>query len=462
MEYELIDAGPCRKKLLLKFNREDVDAAFNESYDEINNYVKIKGFRKGKAPRRTLENRFRDEAANGAKQQLVDKHLPDVVKKEDLDILGNIRGGDNSMPNPGQDFTVTAEFNVTPEFELPEYKDLEIAEHPVEVDDEKVAEAIERYRKMFANYEETEEAAQVGDVLKVDFLATVDGTEIMSMDDQRLRVEGETLFGLPCPELEAKFAGAKKNDIVSVAVTLPQEHANPELRGREADVKVTVKSVERGTLPELDDAFAEGLGMGTMDAFRDRVRANLMREGLLAAKQKEEDDIINQLLDKVPFEVPQDMVDGETGALVEQQRMHLLRSGVKAGDALNAQMEKYRPEAAKEALRKVRWGILSAKIGKKEGIEVTNDDMATQVEALAQNYQTTPAKIIQRIREFDGVGPMMAEILSIKVINFIAENAKGRGKDTGEANAAAADSVKKIVGEGEGCGCGHDHCEHDH
>ena len=462
MEYELIDAGPCRKKMLLKFTVADVDEAFDASYKEINEYVKIKGFRKGKAPRRALANRFAGEAASGARQQLTEKHMHEVVEKEKLQILGDITSPNkNALPAEGQPFTIDAEFDVAPEFELPDYKNVKVAVEPAEVGDDKVDEAIERYRKMFANYEAADGPAEVGDVLRVGFKTMVDGEEIMAMDDQRLRVEGEILFGLPCPDLVQKFTGAKKDDLVEVAVTLPQDHANPDLRGREANVEVTVKGVERGTLPELDDAFAQGIGMNTMQDFRERIKSNLVREAFIAAKQKEEDEIIDKLLAETSFEVPQGMVDSETNALVEQQRMHLLRSGAKQGDAMNAQLEKYRPEAAKQAERKVRWTIMSQKIGEKEGIKVTNEDMNAQIEALAQNYNTTPAKIVQRIREFDGFAPMMAEILSIKVIQFIS-GGKTISAETGDVNAEAAQiGSDHEHGHDHDCGCGHDH-GHDH
>lgn len=465
MEYELTEAGPCRKKLLLKFNASDVDAAFDASYKEINGYVKLNGFRKGKAPRKTLENRFGKEAASGARQDLTDKHVADIIKKENLQVLGDATSSNkDAVPSPGQDFSFDVEFDVAPEFELPEYKGLDIVQPSVEVEDAKVDEAVERYRKMFANYEVVEEAAKEGDVLQVDFETKVDGEEIMSMQEQRLRVDGEILFGLPCPDLVAKFTGAKKGDFVVTKVTLPDDHTNPELRGREADVEVTVKYVERGTLPEMNDAFAEGLGMGSLADFRERIKSNLVREAVLESRQKQEDDILEKLLDAVDYEVPQDMVDGETNALIEQQRMRLVRAGAKQGDAMNTQVEKYRPEAAKLARKKVRWGIMSGKIAEKENIQVSNDDMAAQVEALAQSYNTTPAKIIQRIREFDGVGPMVSEILSIKVVQFILDHAKGGRLDPDNAGseAANADAAQSVATpEGDSCSCGHDH-SHDH
>lgn len=446
MEYELIDAGPCRKKLLLKFTAEEIDKAFNESYKDINNYVRIKGFRKGKAPRRTLEKRFSSEAASSTRQTLADENIPDVIKKEDLLVLGDIISPNAAeMPAPGKDFTIDVEFNAAPEFDLPEYHGLTLNEKPVQVDDAKVEEAIERYRKVFANYEEIDEPAQVNDVLKVNFKTTVDGNEIMAMDNQRLRVEGDILFGLPAPDLVEKFTGAKKDDVVAVQVTLPEEHPNPELRGRQADVTVTVNGVERGALPELDDQFAANLGFGSMQNFREMIRSNLTREAVIAAKQEEEDDIINQLLAKVEYEVPQNMVDGEADLLVEQHRAFLLRNGAKPGPGIDAQVKGYREEAAKEALRKVRWTILSNRIAKKENLQVTNEDMAQQVEALAQNYNTTPAKIIERIRQMDGIAPMMAEILSMKVITLITDSAKGRGQDSASVNKAAMESVQQVT-----------------
>lgn len=468
MEYELTDAGTCRKKLLLKFSPEDIQSAFDESYKEINSYVKLNGFRKGKAPRRALESRFAKEAASGVRQQLAEKNLPEVIKKEDLQVLGDVASDNTtSLPVPGKPFDIGFEFNITPEFELPEYQGLELSKQDVGVTDEQVEQEVDRLRKNFSNYEPAgdDEGAEIGDILRVDFETKVDGQEIMAMEDQRLRVDGEVLFGLPCPDLTEKFKGVKKGDFIEVKVTLPQEHPNPELRGREADVEVTVKSVEHGKAPELNDAFAESIGLGNLEHLRQTVRSKLMRDAILGAKQKEEEEIIDKLLDQVSFDIPQNLVDAETNALVEQQRMHLVRTGVKSNDAMDAQMKAYRPEAAKEAAKKVRWSILCQKIAAKENIQVTNDDLAAQVEALAQNYNTTPAKIIQRIREFDGIGPMMAEILSIKVVQFLSNSAKGRGEDTGSANVAAAASAKDISADGHDheCGCGHDHDHgHDH
>ncbi|MCC8109817.1 MAG: hypothetical protein LIQ30_12405, partial [Planctomycetes bacterium] len=220
MEYELIDAGPSRKSMKLKFSQEDVDNAFDQTYQEINNQARLRGFRKGKAPRRVLGNRFSKEAADSARQLLLDEKIPETAKAENVEILGTTRlVNTKDMPKPGEPFEANVEFDVMPEFELPEYKGLEIAEQPVNVSEKDVDDALLRYQKSFANYQEVDEPAKVGDILKVDFVTTSGGEEIMAMKEQRLRVEGEMLFGLPVPDLEAKFTGAKKGDKVELTIT---------------------------------------------------------------------------------------------------------------------------------------------------------------------------------------------------------------------------------------------------
>ncbi len=454
MEYELIDAGPSRKSMKLKFSEEDVNNAFDQTYQEINNQVRLRGFRKGKAPRRVLENKFSKEAADSARQLLLDEKIPETAKAENVEILGTTRLVNTSdLPKPGEAYEANVEFDVMPEFELPEYKGLEIAEQPVNVSEKDVDEALVRYQKSFTNYEEVDEPARVGDILKVDFVTTSGDEEIMAMKEQRLRVEGEMLFGLPVPDLETKFTGAKKGDKVELTITLPDDHPNAERRGKEALTVVDVLAVERGELPELNDGFAKGLGFESMDDFRQRLNDNLIREGMVAARSKEEEEIIEKLLEKADFPVPESLVKAEAQNLVQARGRQLAGMGVAANAALFTQLEKYRLEAEKEATKKVRWSFIATKIAEKENIQVTNEDLSTHIEALAQAYGTTPAKIVQRIRSMNGISPMLAEIQGIKVIQFITNNTKGKAptttEDTKAINADAAKIAQSPSGEGE-------------
>lgn len=451
MEYELVDAGPCRKTLRLKFTPHDVDTAFDESYAEINNYVQLRGFRKGKAPRRTLEKRFASEAANTTRDALSDKNVREIIEKEKLHIIGNVVTKNNlSMPVPGQEFNLEIQMDVAPTIDLPEYKGLELQTQDKGVAVEAIDQAVERYRKMLANYEPIDESARVDDVVTVDFVARVGATEIMNQQDQRLRVEGDQLFGLPCPGLVEKFTGVKAGDSVNLTVTMPADHPEPDLRDKPANIDINVKGVERGQLPELNDEFAKSLGVASLAALREHIKAGLVRDSLMETRSKQEDEIIERLTDLIKFEVPADLINEELEDVLKQRRNRLLRAGVAPANVESA-IGEYRPEAEKIADRKVRWQIIATQIGEKEGIAVTNDDMQAQIEALAASYRTTPAKIIQRVKEMNGIVPMAEQILSLKVVSFIIDHAKGgrmdpnRQKDvaTEMVNADAAMSVTK-------------------
>lgn len=441
MEYELVDAGPCRKTLRMTFTPHDIDTAFDASYAEINNYVQLKGFRKGKAPRRTLEKRFASEAANTTRDSLSEKNVGEIIRNEKLHIIGNIVTKNmNALPVPGQEFHMEVQMDVAPDLDLPEYKGWELKHQDTGVAVEAVDQAMERYRKALATYEPISEPAQADDVVNVDFVARVGGNEIMNQTDQRLRVEGDVLFGLPCPHLVEKLTGVKAGDVINLTVTMPADHPEPDLRDKPANIDLTVRGVERGKLPELDDTFASNIGMPSLAAMRERVKAGLVREALMETRSKQEDEIIEALADQIKFEVPADMIAPEIEDVMNQRRQRLLRAGVPPAN-VEASMPAFAEEAQKIAERKVRWNIIATKIGEKEGIEVTNDDMQAQIEALAANYRTTPAKIIQRIKEMEGVVPMAQQILSLKVVSYIIDHAKGGRLDPNRQADAASDRV---------------------
>jgi trigger factor len=454
MEYELKDNGPSRKVLSFKFSAEDVNGAFDKSYDNINGYVSIKGFRKGRAPRAALVRRFATEAAEGVQQELLQHDVRKVIEDEKLRVFGPMNLKNPSVrPEQGKEYSIDVEFDVIPDFELPEYKGVELSEREVNVDEARVDEALERYRRMFADYKPVDEPARKEDVIEVNFIARHGDEEIMAMNDQRLRVDGDILFGLPCPDLVEKFTGAKKDDVIHLRITLPEDHSNPELRGKDADIVVTVLKVNRGNPPEMNDAFAEGLGMGNLEQFRERIKNNLIREAYAHVRQEEELEIIGKLVEKTSFDLPEAAVKAEAEEMVNNYRQQLIRAGAKPGAAMEEQLVKFRPDAEKDAGRKLRWTFIATRIAEKEEIKVTNEDLAAQVEALAENYRISPAKIIQRIREMDGMDAMMAEILSIKVMNYLVQESRGGSKIESAAakdfNEAASAVGKSLEDEGD-------------
>lgn len=456
MEHELTDIGVCRKSMVLKFSAEEVDKALDESYAEVDQHVQIKGFRRGKAPRRLLEKKFRREARMGAEERLYENAVRPAIEKENVAVFGSL--DNKTVPEslePVKPYEIRVEFDIRPEFALPDYKGMELQEQPVAVAEEKVDEGMERFRKMFANYDPVEGEAGIGDVLNVDFKGSSAGKEFMNMQDKNLRVEGGQLFGLPYPELESKFKGARAGDKIDLVINLPEDHPDDDLKGKPAEVEIVVKQVQRPRLPELTDEFAANLGMKDIASFRARIRSNLMSEALVAVRVKQEQEIIDRLIAASSFPIPGHATELETEAILNHERLELGRKGV-LGEALEKEIAGKRAEAEKTAERRVRWEIISSRIVEEEKLQVTQEDISNHVEALAQSYNTTPARVIQRVKEFNGVPAMLKEIMDIKTLQFLLDNSKGgagesarRAEDIGNANAEASDAAGSSGETGE-------------
>lgn len=459
MEYELTDIGPCRKRLTLNFSADEVASVLGESYAEVDNHVQIKGFRKGKAPRRILEKKFGNEAILGAEDILAERNVNQTVEKEKIVLLGNAdKITEKGTLKDGEPYKLEYEFDIRPDFEMPEYKNLVLDTIALPVTDEALDARMENIRHMFAKFEEVQEPAQKEDIVNVDFKAVVEGNEIMNMTDRNLRVEGDRLFGLPYPELETKFVGVKTGDKVELTIDLPADHPEEELQGKPANVEIVVKKVERPILPELTDEFAASIGMSSIADFRNRIKLNMDQEAAMEARQKQEREILDQLIAKVDFPVPEKYVTEKAGFIVRDRINELARQGQGVPD-----MEALKKEADVEADRQTRWEIFASRIADTENIQVSNQEISRHVDRLAQSFNTTPAKIVQRIRDFNGGPAMVKEIMDIKVMQLIIDAAKQPGgiiaKTEGETEEANTDAAQSATTPA--CGCGHDH-SHDH
>ncbi|MDR2391031.1 MAG: trigger factor, partial [Planctomycetota bacterium] len=454
MKVELTDIGYCRKRMCLAFDPEEITRALDESYTSINNLVRIKGFRKGKTPRRSLEKKFSSEAAGAARQELLKTHLAKALDDSRLRPMSPLDDKRRNEPiRPGQPYVMEFEMTVEPDFVLPQYLGMELDSRPIEVSDADIDRFIEVTRYSLAKMEEVSGLAIEGDILTVNIRVVCEGEEIKRLEGQCLRVAGDKLFDLPCPELVEKFTGASPEDIIRLTLDLPMTHPVHALRGKPAEVEVAIKEIKRPVLPPLDDTLAVRLGTGNLGTLRRLVREKLTLEAAGRAMADQSEEIIDKLTVAADFQPPQDILDAET-----ERRIAIRLSEEKEkfkDNALYAEVEtelreRLRPELRKNAARGVKWLLLCGRIAREENVQVNSEDMAQQIESLAKTYHVTPAQMAKRIRDFNGTDAMRAELLSMKVIGLIAASAKtGRlsiDRSAGETSAINAESAESVNG----------------
>lgn len=430
MKAEVTEVAPCRKKIEIEIPAEKVDKTFDESYSTLRENVQLKGFRNGHAPRRLLERKFAKDVAKDVRAKLFQDALSDCMKENDLAPMGEPDLDIEKLEvKTGTCFAFSTEIDVRPKFDLPEYKGLTIEDKAEPVTDEDIERRVEELRENFADYTETDEKSSENDALEADILGTAGEEELINAKAQRVPVRGDKLFTIPCKDLVKKLSGKKAGDEVTLKLTLPDDFYNEALRGEKATMKLSVLKILRPELPELDQKFAQRFALDDMSVLRKRIGDNLRAERSQQSRQEMEKDIIDLLISKTAFDLPEEVLKRQVETTIMRSQLTLARQGA-TKEAIEEQKEKMEEESKEQTERMLRWTIISDSIADKEELEVTEQEMQMHIEMLAQSYQIPPAKMLKRIQDQNGLHAMVAEIRDMKVINLIMESVENTGDDS--------------------------------
>lgn len=424
MKVEVTDVAPCRKKLSVEVPAEKVDEVYEETYSFLQSNVQVKGFRKGHAPKRVLQRKFKDEVSKDVRGKLFQQSYEEALKENDLSPMGDPDLDVETLTaEPGQSFSFETEVDVRPKFDLPEYKGLKLTETVEVISDESVDEQLKNMRHSFAQHESVEDKSQADDMLEVDVVAMVEEEELLNEKAQRVRIDGERLFGIECKDLVEKLTGLAKGDETALELALPDDFYKEEMRGKTTKIQLTVTDVLRAELPEMDDAFAKNLGMDSMDKLRDTIRRNIRTEREREARQTLEQDAAGELIDACSFDLPEEFMKRQTEAALIRSKMQMARMGA-TKEYMDEQAEEIEKSSKEETERTVRRTIIFDAIADKEEIEVSEEEIWGQIQMLARSYNITPEKMLKRVQDNNGLMAIASELRDIKVTKVILDAAE--------------------------------------
>ena len=280
-------------KLTIEVSAEDLEKAMQAAYQKAKGRISIPGFRKGKAPRKMIEQMygkgvFLEDAVNA----LIPEHYSKALEECDLEIVSQPEI-DVTQAEPGKAFIFTAEVAVKPEVTLGEYKGVEVPKSETEVTDEDVeAELKKEQEKNSRTVTVEDRGAENGDITTIDFEGFVDGEafEGGKGTDYPLTLGSNSFI----PGFEDQLVGSKAGDHVEVKVTFPEEYQAKELAGKEAVFQCDVKKIEAKELPELDDDFAKDVSeFDTLAEYKEDVKKNLTEKKEKEAKETKEEITID-------------------------------------------------------------------------------------------------------------------------------------------------------------------------
>jgi trigger factor len=438
-----------KRKLKVVVGADELGERFSAHLDKIKDQVQIKGFRKGKVPISHIKKVYGRSVMNDVLQETIRETSNKAIvdRKERPAMMPDIQLADGaseieSVVDGKADLAYEMSFEVLPDVNLTDFKELKLERLVADVEDEQLNEALQELAERNQTFaaEEGREASD-GDRVTIDFKGTVDGVEFDRGSGENLQlVIGNAGF---IPGFEEGIKGAKKGDSRDVKATFPAEYPVTELAGKDAVFAITVKEVEKPVKSEITEEFAKSLGAEGLDNLKELVSVQIKRELDQASRMKLKRELLDALESSHSFELPPTLVEREFEAIWKQVTEGLAREGKTFAEEGKTEDEA-KAEYRKIAERRVRLGLVVGEIGDKNKIEVTQDEMRRALMDHARRFPGQEKNVYEYFEKTPGaLQELRAPIFEDKVIDFVLELAKPSEKKV--SRQELVDSLEKVT-----------------
>lgn len=412
-------------KLTIHVGQDSFEEGMQKSYLKNRKSISIPGFRKGKVPRKVIEQYFGEsilyedainEVFPPAYDQAVKETGIEPVDRPELDIV---------QIGSGQDFIFTAEVTVKPEVELGQYKGFEVDRVEYIVTDEEVEERIKQTLEQNARWVSVEDRpVKTGDRVILDYSGSIDGElfEGGTAEKQNLEI-GSGHF---IPGFEEQMVGMELGEEKDLKVTFPEEYHAEELKGKEATFHVKLHEIKEKELPDLDDEFAKDVSeFDTLDEYRADIKQKLEKNAEERSNTELKNNLIDLAVNNAKVDIPDVMVDFELDNMLRDIDNQLRYNGLNIESYLkiaNTSIDDFRAQYKDDAYNRVKTQLVIEAIGKAENIEVSEEDYEKQYELLAKQYNQEVETIKKSLQ--GGLEHLENSIIAEKTIELLVDEAK--------------------------------------
>lgn len=412
-------------KLTIEVAAEELERAIDRAYQKNKNKINLPGFRKGKAPRKMLEQMygkelFYEDAANdlipGAYEKAYDECEEEIVSSPKIDVV---------QLESGKPFIFTAEVALKPDAVLGQYKGIKVDKMEAEVTEEEITAEIDREReKNSRTVDVTDRAVKEGDIAVIDFEGFVDGVafEGGKGSDYPLTIGSHTFI----PGFEEELIGTEIDQEKEVNVTFPEDYQAAELAGKPAVFKCVVKKLQEKQLPDLDNDFVEEVSeeSDTVEEYREEIRKKLADRKETEAKNAKEEAVIDAIIADAKMEIPEPMIETQQRQMVQEYAQRLQSQGISmeqymqfTGMTGEMLLEQVKPQV----LKKIQSRLVLEAVAEAESIEVTDEEITEEMEKMGKAYQMELEKVEEFLGE-NGRTQVKEDIRVRKAAEFVVEN----------------------------------------
>jgi trigger factor len=424
MKTTLTRESASKVKLAIEATSDEVAPAIDRAVASLGKEVKIPGFRKGHVPRKVLETRLgRDAVREAALKEAIPSLLAQAVETESVAPIAPPSVEIMSYDLDG-DLAFDATVEVRPEIELPSFELLTVKRPSTEATDEEVSDQIARLQDRFASLETVTRPARRGDYVLIDIHTTQHADEIkeLSGTDQLYELGA----GFPVPQLDEELEGKRTGDIVKFNAEVPERVGGP-YAGQEVTFQALVKDVREKKLPALDDEFAKTASeFDTLDELRADLRARIEKVKGVQADADVRNLVLEQALDDVEIEAPESLVNDEMAFRLERFEQQLRQAGMTLDQYLQqggATEEQIESDLRTQAERNVRAQLLLEEIARREGFQITEEELRDEVRYHAETLRTDAEELQKQLASRGRLMALAGDIIRRKALNYLVEKA---------------------------------------
>lgn len=384
MQVKIQDQSSVKKVLSFEIPKEKVAKELNKAYSELKKNADIKGFRKGKIPRKVLENRFSDDVHADVAPRLIQEVFVGAVQEHELNVVGSPQMDPPELV-PDADYAFDVTIEVKPELEDIAFEGLELEKTRYEVSQEEIDSQIHMIQKTMARKETVteERPVQETDFVLIDYEGFLDGEAFDQTPKVENYVMGINQGALP-KEFSEKLIGAIPVQELEIEVPYADDYYDENLKGKTVSYKVTLKEIQEEVLPEANDDLVKDLGkFETLDDVKASIRENLEKGIDQRVKHELSEQIFSELLGKIEFEVPEAMVEAELNGIIAETEQAFSQNNKtleEVGLDKESMKVKYRDVAEKQARRH----LILDKLIVQEELDLTEEEMDASFEEMAQ------------------------------------------------------------------------------
>lgn len=434
MKVTINDQNETRKDAIVTLTPEEILTEEKTIVKEFMKHAKVRGFRPGKVPESRIRQLYSKDIAAELKQAVQKLAVKELTQRDDLEIVSIVDLVDPGNIDPAQELNIDLTIDVNPEFELPEYTELELEVPSTEVSDSEIDDTIQRILRQRADFKVVERAAEAGDYVKVSYTPSLEGEDLVAQFEEHPNLRSwaavkesweeagtDEAKNYGVPSVIDALVGMAAEETKSVQQTIPEDFLIESLCGKEVEYAITVHEVRERVLPEIDEAFLNSVNAESLEDFKAQILDNLEQQKKDQQHQAKHRAITQKLVEAVDFAIPESTLETERQRAVS----NIVGRSLQNGMAEN-QLEQHKTEifehANQSAARDAKLSIILSRIAKKEGIELSNEDLSRAAYSVATQRRQKVDEFVKELqKDSEQMREFQVQVLMAKTAEFIME-----------------------------------------